>query len=792
MFILIPVRRASFPFVPSISTDSILRYFPPAFFSLRRIQRHSTLKQPCNGYSDEQLHNLLQQCTKAQTLEVLRSFHAFTVILGPYARQPIYFSNNVITLYASFKELQSAHKVFDKMPQRNGVSYNALISAYSYNHQIDDAWEMFCDMLCCGFGPTQFTFGSLLSCPSLDIRRGCTLHGLMLSSGLFSDPHGGTSLIGMYGRHGCIDDAFRAFQDMPEKNLVTWNSIISLLACSGFVQESLTAFCKLMRSNYGLSGSTMVGLITGLTGQEAPTLGEQIYSLAVKNGLNYDISTLNALLNTRVNYLDFASAERMLKEAPVRDVVTYNTLIGAFAKSERPHRGIELLFSLLVEEILPNETTYVGVINCCTNVRIPIYGKYIHAKVIRSSFQNDVLIGSALVDFYGKCSLLDSAYCCFDEIYDKNVVSWNSLIVAFSIKSHTTSANLLREMLSLAYCPDEFTFSAVLKSSSIFEVQQVHCLIMRMGYLKNEYVFNSLLTSYAKNGSLSDALLIATSMEMGLSVVSYNVIAATYSRARQYYKSLHTLSKVDEPDIVSWNILISACSHNGHHIEAFELFKHMVEDQIFPDNYATVSILCGCSSLRSLSLGSSVHGLLIKTNFKNCDTFVCNVLMDMYAKCGCIEDSLKIFKANRDKNRITWTIMISALGHHGFAHEALEMFKEMELLGIKPDAISFIAALSACRHGGLVKEGMELFSQMQLGYDIEPKMDHYHAVVDLLARHGHLKEAEQATWKATALLGRAAIGLEDNCITQKTNYQKSKSTYWKIDVLEWWLIWQSK
>lgn len=778
MFILTHVRRASFPLVlSSVSTDSILRYFPPAFFSLSRTQRHSTVKQPCNGYSDEQLHTLLQQCIKAQTLEVLRSFHAFTVILGPHARQPIYFSNNVITLYASFKELQSAHKVFDKMPQRNGVSYNALISAYSYNHQIDDAWEMFCDMLSCDVGPTQFTFGSLLSCPSLDIRRGCTMHGLMLRSGLFSaDPHGGTSLIGMYGRHGCIDDAFRAFQDMPEKNLVTWNSIISLLACCGFVQESLTAFRKLLTSNYGLSGSTMVGLLTGLTGQDAPTLGEQIYSLAVKSGLNYDISTLNALLNTCVKYLDFASAERMFKEAPVRDVVTYNTLIGAFAKSERPHRGIELLFSLLMEEILPNETTYVGVINCCANIRIPIYGEYIHAKVLRSSFQNDVLIGSALVDFYGKCSLLDSAHCCFDEIYEKNVVSWNSLIVAFSTRSHTTSANLLREMLSLAYCPDEFTFSAVLKSSSIFEVQQVHCLIMRMGYLKNEYVFNSLLTSYAKNGSLSDALLVATSMETGLSVVSYNAIAATYSRAGQYYKSVQTLSKVDEPDIVSWNILVSACSHNGHHIEAFELFKHMLEVQIFPDNYATVSILCGCSSLRSFSLGSSVHGLLIKTNFKNCDTFVCNILMDMYAKCGCIEESLKIFNANTDKNRITWTIMISALGRHGFAHEALEMFKEMELLGIKPDGISFIAALSACRHGGLVEEGMELFSQMQLGYDTEPKMDHYHVVVDLLARHGHIKEAEQVIasmpFPPNALIWRSFLG---NCKRWRTSEIMTKA-----------------
>ncbi|XP_021750823.1 pentatricopeptide repeat-containing protein At3g58590 [Chenopodium quinoa] len=712
--------------------------------NLRHCQLFSTLQHTLIGYQDEQLHDFLHKCTKAATLKAVQSLHALTITLGSYARQSTYFANNIISLYASFHELQSAHKVFDKIPQKNLVSYNALMSAYSRNEQVDDAWELFSCMWICGFRPTQFTVGGLLSCSSLDLKRGFILHGLMLKNGLlFAEPHAGTALIGMFGRHGCIDKAVRVFEDMPHKSLVTWNSVISLLGYHGFMEESMLLFREMMRASYKLSEGSIVGLLSGFTGEKPQELGQQVHSLVIKTGLTHEVSTSNSLLNMCVKCMNFSLAVKMFEEMPFRDVVTYNTLIGPLARSDSPGRGLELLCHMLCEGILPNKTTYVGAINCSANLRIQLCGDYVHSKVIKNSMKNYVSVGSALVDFYGKCDMLVCARRCFDEICDRNVVSWNSLIAAVTSKSQSSSLSLFQEMFQFGYCPNEFTFSAVLKVSSVFELQQVHCLIIRTGYLQHEYVFSSLITSYAKNGLISDALLIANSAETPIPVVSSNVIAAAYSRKGESDKSMEILSKLDEPDIISWNILVSTCSHNGYHTEAFEVLKHMLELQIYPDNYTIVSVLCSCTSLRCLAFGISIHGLLIKSNFERCDTFVCNTLIDMYAKCGCVEDSVKVFDATQDKNLITWTTIISALGHHGFVLQALERFKEMELLGIKPDTVSFVAVLSACRHGGLVEEGMALFSRMQRLYDLEPGMDHYHGVVDLLARHGHLKEAEQ-------------------------------------------------
>ncbi|XP_074306800.1 pentatricopeptide repeat-containing protein At3g58590 [Silene latifolia] len=715
-----------------------------SIFPISQLSSNLIRLQPFNVCPDAHLHNILDKFAQSRTLKALHAFHALNITLGPFTRQPIYFTNNVVSLYTGFDEIRVARKVFDEMPERNVVSYNTMISGYRRSGWVKGSWEVFCGMWGCGFRPNEFTFGGLLSCRGLELRKGCVVYGLVVKNGLFyGDPCVGTALIGLFGRHGCVDEAVRVFDDMPWKNLVTWNSIISLLGCHGCVEESMILFRELMRLQYVVSESTVVGLLSGFEGQEAVELGQQVHSLVIKNGLDFCVSASNAFINLYARCLDLSSAERMFEQVPFRDVVTYNTMIGTCVKSGSPDRGLELLLRVYSEGLLPNSTTYVEVINCCANMLTPAFGEYVHAKVMKKSIENDVFVGTALVDFYGKCDLLDSARRCFDEIRDISVVSWNCLIAAFTSRNHIMSTTLFQEMHRSGYCPNEITLSSVLKVCSLVEIQELHSFALRMGYTKNEYVYSSLITSYAKNGSVTEALVFAKSMETQLSVVSTNVIAAAYNRNRQYDKSLEILCFLDEPDMVSWNILVSTCSHNGQHSEAFDLFKHMLKSRLYPDNHTIVSILSSCASLRSLSLGSSIHGLLMKINFKHCDSFVCNILVDMYAKCGCLEDSMKIFNVTPNKNIITWTAAISALGHHGYAQKALEKFKEMELLGIKPDDVSFVAVLSACRHGGLVKEGMELFSRMNSSYGIEPKMDHYHGVVDLLARHGHLKEAEK-------------------------------------------------
>ncbi|GMH12617.1 hypothetical protein Nepgr_014458 [Nepenthes gracilis] len=215
--------------------------------------------------------------------------------------------------------------------------------------------------------------------------RGCMLHALILKNGLFyGDPYAGTALLGLFGRHGFVDEAIRIFEALPKKSLITWNSIISLLVCHGFMVESLALFRELMSSNYSFSGTTLVSLLAGFTGEEDLELGGQLHGLAIKNCFDIEFSVSNTLLNMYVKCLDDGLSEKLFEEMPFRDVVSCNIMIGRIAKGERPERALMLLLNMSIDRVFPNQTTYVRVINSCATLRIPTYGEYVHAKVIKT------------------------------------------------------------------------------------------------------------------------------------------------------------------------------------------------------------------------------------------------------------------------------------------------------------------------------------------------------------------------------------------------------------------------
>ncbi|XP_009795637.1 pentatricopeptide repeat-containing protein At3g58590 [Nicotiana tabacum] len=727
--------------------SNIQKYFSYALkFHFSASTENLLSPHPSHGENikHQRLIQLLQEPHGVQSLDATKTIHALTITMGTDPTQPFLAHNSIMSKYSTFGDIRTAREVFDNMFKRNVVSYNTMISAYSRNGNLLEAWKLFTEMRSCGYEPTQFTFGGLLGCESLDIIQGFQLYALAEKLGLFHvDAFTGTALLGLLGRQGYLDEAMQIFDEMPKKNLVTLNCMISLLGQYECIKEAMVIFRKLIRSEMAPSESTFLGLLSGYVGEIDLILGEQVHGLVVKNGLNFAVSVCNSLINMYASCSDIVRAEKMFEDVPVKDVVSWNTIVGAMAKSERPDKALVVFRKMCASGVLPNDMTYVSALNCCTSQQYRFLGESIHAKVIQRKFESDVYIGSALLDFYVKCDKLDDARLCFDEISEKNVVSWNTLMLGYSSKSSSHAILLLQQMINSGYRPTEFSFSIAVKSCALFEVLQLHSLSIKMGYIDNAYVSSSLISSYAKNSSVDDALRFATTYDMTLPVVAANMIANIYNRCGQFDKTQVLFSDLENPDTISWNILIAACSRNGDYEEVFELFGHMRIARISPDNYTYVSLFSVCTKLCNLGLGSSLHGLIVKTDFKRCDTFVRNIMIDMYGKCGSLASSIKIFNEITTRNVISWTAIVSALGLHGYAYEALEKFKEMDMTGIRPDKVAFISVLSACRHVGLVKEGMELFEQMKEKYGVEPEMDHYLIAVDLLARYGYLREAEQ-------------------------------------------------
>lgn len=202
-----------------------------------------------------------------------------------------------------------------------------------------------------------------------------------------------------------------------------------------------------------------------------------------------------------------------------------------------------------------------------------------------------------------------------------------------------------------------------------------------------------------------------------------------------------------ERNVVSWTAMIGGYTRNEQPQEAFRLFQCMVDDRIRPNEYTLVNLLVACTEMGSLKLGSSIHDLALKKGF-GLGVFLGTALIDMYSKCGSLEDARKVFDEMPRRSLATWNSMITSLGVHGQGYEALSLFNTMGKAAssensIQPDAVTFVGVLRACLQEGLVAEGCRYFRYMRDCYGITPIMDHYVCMVALLAQAGMLNEAYQ-------------------------------------------------
>lgn len=312
-----------------------------------------------------------------------------------------------------------------------------------------------------------------------------------------------------------------------------------------------------------------------------------------------------------------------------------------------------------------------------------------------------------------------------DQIDKPNTFSWNTIIRFFANcddpEKSLITFQYYTSMLRHGVFPDKYTFPFLLQAcGSVFHcrlVKQLHCHVTKLGFDYDLFAQNALINAYMNCGFLSDA--------------------------RELF------DEMSEKDVVSWTTLISGHVAQGCYTEALNTFCEMstMDDSNTRPNVATiVSALSACGNLGSLDHTKCFHALLQKGGWIEMDISICNSLIDAYAKCGSLNSCAKVFKDIDDdqKDLYTWTAMILALAVHGKGTEAHKLFCDMvRIHGVVPDAITFIAVLSACAHSGMVQEGLCIFELMKSRYGIEPNLQHYGCIIDLLGKAGMLEKAYQ-------------------------------------------------
>lgn len=562
------------------------------------------------------------------------------------------------------------------------------------------------------------SYGALLRACSKErfLEGGLQVHGHMLKRGLESDRFLQSSLLSLYVKCESLDFARRVFDTSKVRsNLICWNSMITTYHRIGLLEEALSTFLELQCYGIEPDAFTFSVVIRVAGEQREPSLGKQLHSLSIKSGYGEEEFVSNSLIQMYAaceNLNDSARAFEAI--STTRSPVAWNSMIAQVVEQGIHGDGFNLYKEMLSTGIEPTPLTFSSLLKSCADIEASSMGKQLHGQLILSGFSSNVILETALVDLYAKCGELEYGRQVFERMRKRNVTSWNSMIRGYSQMGHREEAfKLFQMMRRQTTLPDKFTFPALLTGVEVGdylpeEFKAIHAYIFKVGLERDRFIGTSLIAVYSAKQKIEYARLVFDDM--------------------------------DSMDSGVWSSMISASVKSGRAEEALQLFIAMMHLDIETSQFIYSSLFLACGELSSLETGKQIHANCLKSSDSS-DVATMNSLVNMYSSCGCIREAWKIFNSIVRPNVISFNSIISALAQHGSPKEATELFRQMKLVGQRPDEITLLNLLSAFNHAGLVHEGLEVFNSMEVNEGIKPRYQHYACMVDMLARAGDIEGA---------------------------------------------------
>ncbi|KAL3755505.1 hypothetical protein ACJRO7_002541 [Eucalyptus globulus] len=379
--------------------------------------------------------------------------------------------------------------------------------------------------------------------------------------------------------------------------------------------------------------------------------------------------------------------------------------------------------------------------------------KIIHGHMVRTHLVLDVFVTSRLIAlcvgtrlFKNAASSLVYALKVFSQVPSPNLFMYNALIRGCSdCENPERSMALYIDLCRLGLVPDNLTFTFLIKSCtrlfSLVSGSQSHCQALKRGFDGEVHVQNALLHMYSSLEDVQAAGRIFRSMKF-LDVVSWTTMISGFCKCGDVGSARRLFDRMPERNMFTWSVMINGYTKAGRFEEAIELFELLQQEGVKASETVMVSVVSSCGHLGALELAERAYNYLIR-NCLSLNMTLGTAVVEMYARCGSINKATRVFEELQERDALTYTAVIAGFAMHGHAQEALHYFSKMLDAGIVPRDITFTAILSACSHGGLVGKGKEIFDNMKRVYGIEPRLEHYGCMVDLLGRAGKLEEAEK-------------------------------------------------
>ncbi|OVA19521.1 Pentatricopeptide repeat [Macleaya cordata] len=406
-------------------------------------------------------------------------------------------------------------------------------------------------------------------------------------------------------------------------------------------------------------------------------------------------------------------------------------------KSNQSRRNVD-------KSSLPTEIPTTTTTDLLHNFNTSFELKQVHSHIIKTNQSYSILPLTRVASVCALSSSFDYARRIFERVEQAEILIWNSCLRSFAEGDSPINAiRLFYRLRQSNLHPDTFTCSFVLKACSLLldldNGKIVHGLVQKLGFQSDLFLQNTIVHMYARSGAINDARRLFEKMPQR-DVVTWNIMITQLTKLGEIEKAHDLFDQMPERSVRSWTAMIAGYVQCGKPKEAIHLFAQMEEAGERPNEVTVVAVLAACADLGALDLGRRIHEYSDACGFRK-NVRVCNTLIDMYIKCGCLEIAQRVFDEMEERTVVSWSAMIGGLAMHGQGEEALKLFSKMTQIGIRPNGVTFIGLLHACSHMGLITEGREFFNSMTRDYGIVAQVEHYGCMVDLLSRSGFLQEA---------------------------------------------------
>ncbi|XP_059652255.1 pentatricopeptide repeat-containing protein At3g62890-like [Cornus florida] len=523
-----------------------------------------------------------------------------------------------------------------------------------------------------------------------------------------------------------IDYSHKIFNHIEDSNGFIWNTMMRAYLQRNNPQKAIFLYKLMLENNVDPDNYTYPILVQVAALRFSEFEGNELHDHVLKMGFDSDVYVQNTLINMYAVCGNINDARKLFDESPVLDLVSWNSMLAGYVQM----------------------------------------GDVEEAKLIFDRMPKKNLIASnSMIVLFGRSGHMGEASRLFNAMEEKNMVTWTALISCYEQNEmYEEALFIFMQMKANGVMVDEVVVVSLLSACANLSIiktgKSIHGLVLRIGVESYVNLQNALIHMYSNCGDIMAAQELFN-MSYHLDQISWNSMISGYLKCGSVEKARSLFDSMPEKDIVSWCAMISGYAQLDQFSETLELFQKMQLEDIKPDEITLVSVISACTHLAALEQGKWIHAYIRKNGLK-VNVILGTTLIDMYMKCGCVENALEVFYGMEERGVSSWNALIVGFAMNGLVERSLEMFSEMKNSGVLPNEITFVGVLGACRHMGLVDEGRHHFESMISTHMVEPNVKHYGCMVDLLGRAGLLKEAEElidsmpmapdaATWGA--LLG---------------------------------------